>query len=196
MVGKFVEFYGDGLDHLPLADRATIANMAPEYGATCGFFPIDDETLRYLRQTGRDEDADRAGRGLCQGTTACGATPDYDPVYTDTLELDMGEIVPAISGPEAAAGLPGARPRPARSSRRWSPNTAALDVPPPPGMADEGPVATRRSTARKTARSRERITSSRDGSVVIASITSCTNTSNPYVMIGAGLVARKAANRA
>ena len=99
VVNKFVEFYGEGLDHLPLADRATIANMAPEYGATCGFFPIDGETLRYLRQTGRDEarialvEAYAKENGMWRG-------PDYEPVYTDTLHLDMGEIVPAISGPK------------------------------------------------------------------------------------------------
>ena len=99
VVGKFVEFYGEGLDRLPLADRATIANMAPEYGATCGFFPIDDETLRYLRNTGRDEDrvalveAYAKENGFWRGA-------DYAPIYTDTLHLDMGTIVPAISGPK------------------------------------------------------------------------------------------------
>ncbi len=99
VVNKFVEFYGEGLDRLPLADRATIANMAPEYGATCGFFPVDDETLRYLRQTGRDEgrialvEAYAKANGMWRG-------PDYDPVYTSTLHLDMGTIVPAISGPK------------------------------------------------------------------------------------------------
>ena len=99
VVNKFVEFYGPGLDHLPLADRATIANMAPEYGATCGFFPIDGETLRYLRNTGREEsrialvEAYAKENGMWRG-------PDYDPVYTSTLELDMGTIVPAISGPK------------------------------------------------------------------------------------------------
>ena len=99
VVNKFVEFYGEGLDHLPLADRATIANMAPEYGATCGFFPIDGETLRYLRQTGRDEarialvEAYAKENGMWRGA-------DYDPVYTDTLQLDMAEIVPAIAGPK------------------------------------------------------------------------------------------------
>jgi aconitate hydratase len=98
VVGKFVEFYGPGLDRLPLADRATIGNMAPEYGATCGFFPVDDETLRYLRQTGRPEatvalvEAYAKENGMWRGA-------DYDPVYTDTLSLDMG-IVPAISGPK------------------------------------------------------------------------------------------------
>ena len=99
VVGKFVEFYGPGLDKLPLADRATIANMAPEYGATCGFFPIDDETLRYLKNTGREEvrialvEAYAKENGFWRGD-------DYAPVYTDTLHLDMGTIVPAISGPK------------------------------------------------------------------------------------------------
>ena len=99
VVGKFVEFYGDGLDALPLADRATIANMAPEYGATCGFFPVDDEALRYLRNTGRDEarialvEAYAKENGFWRGA-------DYDPVYTDTLALDMGTVKPAISGPK------------------------------------------------------------------------------------------------
>ena len=99
VVGKFVEFYGTGLDHLPLADRATIGNMSPEYGATCGFFPIDNETLRYLRNTGRDEDivalveAYARENGMWRGK-------DYAPIYTDTLSLDMGTVVPAISGPK------------------------------------------------------------------------------------------------
>ncbi|MFO7805234.1 MAG: aconitase family protein, partial [Paracoccaceae bacterium] len=99
VVNKFVEFYGPGLDNLPLADRATIGNMAPEYGATCGYFPIDDETLKYLRLTGREEDrialveAYAKENGFWRGA-------DYDPVYTDTLELDMGTVVPAISGPK------------------------------------------------------------------------------------------------
>ncbi len=193
VVGKFVEFYGDGLDRLPLADRATIANMAPEYGATCGFFPIDDETLRYLRQTGRDEDrialveAYAKANGLWRG-------PDYDPVYTDTLELDMGEVVPAVSGPK--------RPQdhtPLTQSARGFYNVvcdyrgvdatlAARE------MAGEGPVPGPDAAAdpRKTAPVEGQDYTLRDGSVVIAAITSCTNTSNPYVMIGAGLVARKA----
>jgi len=99
VVGKFVEFYGPGLDNMPLADRATIANMAPEYGATCGFFPVDGETLRYLRQTGRDE----ARIAMVEAyARANGMWRDegYDPVYTSTLHLDLGEVVPAISGPK------------------------------------------------------------------------------------------------
>jgi len=191
VVGKFVEFYGPGLDHLPLADRATIANMAPEYGATCGFFPIDDETLRYLRQTGRDEDrvalveAYAKENGFWRGA-------DYAPIYTSTLELDMGSVVPAISGPK----------RPQDHTPLDQAATKFLDVvseyrgvaadAEAADMADEGPAPTAPADPRKTAPVKGEDYTLRDGSVVIASITSCTNTSNPYVMIGAGLVARKA----
>ncbi len=171
VVGKFVEFYGDGLDHLPLADRATIANMAPEYGATCGFFPVDDETLRYLRQTGRSEErialveAYAKENGFWRGA-------DYAPIYTDTLTLDMGEIVPAISGPKRPQdyiALTGSKTAFAKEMK------ANFKRP----MGKEVPVAGEEYTLHS-------------GKVVIAAITSCTNTSNPYVMIGAGLVARKA----
>ncbi len=171
VVGKFVEFYGPGLDHLPLADRATIANMAPEYGATCGFFPIDSETLRYLEQTGRDEDrialveAYAKENGFWRGA-------DYDPVYTSTLELDMATIVPAISGPK--------RPQ------DFVALTAAKSA-----FAKEMDATFKRPQGKEVAVKGEDYTMS-SGKVVIASITSCTNTSNPYVMIGAGLVARKA----
>lgn len=99
VVGKFVEFYGEGLDHLPLADRATIANMAPEYGATCGFFPIDGETLRYMRNTGRDEDRIALVEAYAK-ENGMWRDADYAPIYTSTLSLDMGTIVPAISGPK------------------------------------------------------------------------------------------------
>ncbi|ABL72365.1 aconitate hydratase AcnA [Paracoccus denitrificans] len=193
VVGKFVEFYGDGLDHLPLADRATIANMAPEYGATCGFFPIDNETLRYLRNTGRDEDrialveAYAKQNGFWRGA-------DYAPVYTDTLHLDMSDIVPAISGPK--------RPQdytPLNLAARAFYKTVAeyrgVDM---SAAAEEmveeggGVVATSGTDVRKTVAVEGKDYAIRDGSVVIAAITSCTNTSNPYVMIGAGLVARKA----
>ncbi|QIE56412.1 aconitate hydratase AcnA [Pikeienuella piscinae] len=191
VVGKFVEFYGDGLDRLPLADRATIGNMAPEYGATCGFFPIDDETLRYLRVSGREEstialvEAYAKENGMWRG-------PDYDPIYTDTLHLDMGEIVPAISGPK--------RPQDYTPLTRSA--AAFMDVVNDyrgingtsggKEMASEGPAPTAPSDPRKTGAVEGEDYTLRDGSVVIASITSCTNTSNPYVMIGAGLVARKA----
>ena len=171
VVGKFVEFWGEGLDHLPLADRATIANMAPEYGATCGFFPIDNETLRYLRQTGRDEarialvEAYAKENGMWRG-------PDYAPIYTSTLELDMGEIVPAISGPK--------RPQ------DYLPLTTAKA-----SFAKEMAENFKREIGKAVPVKGESYTMS-SGKVVIASITSCTNTSNPYVLIGAGLVARKA----
>ncbi len=191
VVGKFVEFYGDGLDHLPLADRATIANMAPEYGATCGFFPVDDETLRYLEQTGRDKDrialveAYAKENGLWRDS-------DYNPVYTDTLSLDMGDVVPAISGPKrpqdhtALTDASRSFFNVVAEYRGEDDGTEATD------MAAEGPAPDALIDPRKSAKVEGEDYELRDGSVVIASITSCTNTSNPYVMIGAGLVARKA----
>ncbi|MEM7753520.1 MAG: aconitate hydratase AcnA, partial [Pseudomonadota bacterium] len=172
VVGKFVEFYGPGLDNLPLADRATIANMAPEYGATCGFFPIDSETLRYLENTGRDKDrialveAYAKENGFWRGA-------DYDPVYTDTLELDMGTIVPAISGPKRPQDFVALTDAKAAFTKEMEETFTRP-------MGKEVTVAGEDYTMES-------------GKVVIASITSCTNTSNPYVMIGAGLVARKAA---
>ena len=172
VVGKFVEFYGAGLDNLPLADRATIANMAPEYGATCGFFPIDNETLRYLRNTGRDEqrvalvEAYAKENGFWRGA-------DYAPVFTDTLHLEMSTIVPAISGPK--------RPQ----------DFVALDQA-QSAFHTEMAETFKRPMGKDVAIKGEDYALN-SGKVVIASITSCTNTSNPYVMIGAGLVARKAA---
>lgn len=172
VVGKFVEFYGKGLDKLPLADRATIANMAPEYGATCGFFPIDAETIRYLNNTGRDTDRIALVEAYAK-ENGFWRDENYAPIYTDTLHLDMGTIVPAISGPK--------RPQ----------DYIALT---------EGQTAFRREMEEtfKRPMGKEVAVKGEDytlesGKVVIASITSCTNTSNPYVMIGAGLVARKAA---
>ena len=171
VVGKFVEFYGEGLDKLPLAQRSTIANMAPEYGATCGFFPIDDETLRYLRQTGRDEarvalvEAYAKENGFWRGA-------DYAPIYSSTLHLDMATIVPAISGPK--------RPQ------DYLPLTSAKQA-----FANEMETNFKREQGKEVPVAGEDYTMS-SGKVVIASITSCTNTSNPYVLIGAGLVARKA----
>ncbi|NOE32456.1 MULTISPECIES: aconitate hydratase AcnA [unclassified Ruegeria] len=172
VVGKFVEFYGEGLDRLPLADRATIANMAPEYGATCGFFPIDGETLRYMRNTGRDEDrlalveAYAKENGLWRDA-------DYAPIYTDTLTLDMGTIVPAISGP-----------------KRPQDYVALTDA--KAAFTQEMAETFKRPMGKQVEVKGENY-GMESGKVVIASITSCTNTSNPYVMIGAGLVARKAA---
>ncbi|MEM7318073.1 MAG: aconitate hydratase AcnA, partial [Pseudomonadota bacterium] len=172
VVGKFVEFFGEGLDRLPLADRATIANMAPEYGATCGFFPIDGETIRYLNNTGRDKDRIALVEAYAK-ENGFWRDANYNPIYTDTLHLDMGTIVPAISGPK--------RPQ----------DYVALS---------DGQTAFRREMEEtfKRPMGKEVAVAGEDykmesGKVVIASITSCTNTSNPYVMIGAGLVARKAA---
>ncbi|OHC44728.1 MAG: aconitate hydratase 1 [Rhodobacteraceae bacterium GWE1_64_9] len=192
VVNKFVEFYGEGLDHLPLADRATIANMAPEYGATCGFFPIDNETLRYLRNTGREEsrialvEAYAKENGFWRGD-------DYSPIYTSTLHLDMGEIVPAISGPKRPQDyLP--LTDAARSFYKVVADYRGIDVSAPAlEMAAEGPAPVEApKDPRKTVQVEGKDYSITDGSVVIAAITSCTNTSNPYVMMGAGLVARKA----
>ncbi len=191
VVNKFVEFYGEGLDHLPLADRATIANMAPEYGATCGFFPIDDEALRYLRGTGRAEDrvalveAYAKENGMWRG-------PDYDPIYTDTLHLDMGEIVPAISGPKRPQDYTPLSVADAGFYKTVSEYRGVDTSIEAKTMADEGGVIAAPRDVRKTAAVEGKDYTIRDGSVVIAAITSCTNTSNPYVMIGAGLVARKA----
>jgi len=203
VVGKFVEFYGAGLDNLPLADRATIGNMAPEYGATCGFFPIDAETLRYMRTTGREEsrialvETYARENGLWRGD-------DYAPVYTSTLSLDMGTVVPAISGPkrpqdhialtEAAPafaewvkGQRAGKDASEKAEVRWEGEGGPpepRDIPGDEGHHQRGYVATDDGNYQL-----------HDGSIVIASITSCTNTSNPYVMIGAGLVARKARER-
>ncbi len=191
VVGKFVEFYGPGLDHLPLADRATIANMAPEYGATCGFFPIDAETLRYLHMTGRDEarialvEAYAKENGMWRGA-------DYDPVYTSTLHLDMSTIVPAISGPKRPQDYTPLS-QSADSFYKVVTEYRGIDTTNgAKGMADEGGAVAEMVDLRKSAAVEGADYKLRDGSVVIASITSCTNTSNPYVMIGAGLVARKA----
>jgi len=191
VVGKFVEFYGPGLDHLPLADRATIANMAPEYGATCGFFPIDDETLRYLRQTGRDEDRIALVEAYAK-ENGFWRTADYDPVYTDTLELDMGTIVPAISGPKRPQDYTPLN-QAADAFYKVVSEFRGIDVTDEArDMAAEGDTITAQNDVRKSVAVEGEDYKLRDGSVVIASITSCTNTSNPYVMIGAGLVARKA----
>ena len=171
VVGKFVEFYGDGLDNLPLADRATIANMAPEYGATCGFFPVDKETLRYLKTTGRDQARIQLVEGYAkiQGMWRDAKTPD--PVFSSTLSLDMSTVEPAISGPK--------RPQDRILLSEASSAFNKMIADQRGGDAKSAPVADADYTMN-------------DGDVVIAAITSCTNTSNPYVMIGAGLVAKKA----
>ena len=174
VVGKFVEFFGPGLDHLSLPDRATIANMAPEYGATCGFFPIDAETIRYLTFTSREPArvALVEAYAKAQGMWRDASTPD--PVFTDTMELDIATILPAISGPKR----PQDRIDLKNSSSAFAStlkDMAGADAPRSSAVADaDYPL--------------------RDGDVVIAAITSCTNTSNPSVLVAAGLLARNANN--
>jgi len=176
VVGKFVEFYGAGLDHLPLADRATIANMAPEYGATCGIFPIDDETLNYLRLSGRDEENIALVEAYAK---AQGMFRDESIVvdYSESLGLDMATVVPSISGPK--------RPQD-RIALRASKSSFASAL---------STIQSEAGLSSKTIDTQIKGQDARmdDGAVVIAAITSCTNTSNPSVMLGAGLVAQKAA---
>jgi len=176
VVGKFVEFFGPGLDDLSLPDRATIANMAPEYGATCGFFPVDDTTLGYLRLSGRDEHRIKLVEQYCkaQGLWRDAAAPE--PVFSDTLELDLGTVEPSLAGPKR----PQDRVALSNVSSAFGKDLAAgvMGVP-----GDE---------AQKRVAIAGAPYDLGHGDVVIAAITSCTNTSNPYVLIAAGLVAKKA----
>jgi len=176
VVNKFVEFYGSGLNNLSLADRATIANMAPEYGATCGFFPIDNETLNYLRFTGRDEHRVKLVEEYAKAQGMWRDANSPDPVFTDTLELDLGAVEPSLAGPKR----PQDRVALAKAAANFNEVLAA----------DVGADKTKTSVAVKG-----HDFSMEHGHVAIAAITSCTNTSNPSVMIGAGLVARKARER-
>ncbi len=177
VVGKFVEFYGDGLEHLPLADRATIANMAPEYGATCGIFPVDGETLRYLDLSGRDPEHIALVEAYAREQ---GMFRDHDTepaYYSDTLHLDLGDVVPSIAGPK--------RPQ----------DRIPLDA---VKTTIGGALQKMRQASASDATGRATVTRDgeqfeiEDGAVVIAAITSCTNTSNPAVMVGAALLARNA----
>jgi aconitate hydratase len=186
VVGKFVEFFGQGLDNLALADRATIANMAPEYGATMGFFPVDKETLAYLRLTGRPEAQVRRVEAYCKEQGIFRTTESADPVYTTILELDLGSVKPSLAGP--------ARPQD---------RVVIHDV--PKSFHDALPALQLKKKAVKELPIAAPVAAPavpapgampiRHGTVVIAAITSCTNTSNPSVMLAAGLVAKKAALR-
>lgn len=173
VVGKFVEFYGPGLAELPLADRATISNMAPEYGATCGFFPVDQETLRYLELTGREAhtialvEAYSKAQGLWYDKHA------EDPIFTDTLELDLNSVEPSLAGPK-------------RPQDKVTLNTLPLEF--DAFLNETGKTAERHTDF--TVKNQDY--SLHHGDVVIAAITSCTNTSNPSVLMAAGLVAKKA----
>jgi len=203
VVGKFVEFFGEGLLELPLADRATIANMAPEYGATCGIFPVDVETLKYLRMTGRPEALIQLVEAYYkeQGMFHTKDTPT--PTYSDSLELDLATVVPCLAGPSRPQdrvaltdvkksfleALPSLQ---VKGKAKAIPLTAAVSR----EVSEGSPVVKSTETpdgpthAKATAKTAEKLN---NGSVVIAAITSCTNTSNPYVLVAAGLLARNAA---
>ena len=172
VVEKFVEFYGPGLDTLPLADRATIANMAPEYGATCGFFPIDDQTLKYMRDTGRDDATVELTEKYAKANSFF-YDPSNEPEYSVELSFDLDSTVPAMAGPK-------------RPQDRLA-------------LSDVGPNFNSSFADASTDKHEVEVDGSKgavgDGSVVIAAITSCTNTSNPSVMVGAGLLARNARKR-
>jgi len=185
VVEKFVEFYGPGLDSMSLPDRATIANMAPEYGATVGFFPVDDETLHYLRLTGRPAELVELVETYCKEQGLYRAASAPDPQFTDTLELDLGEVVSSLAGPKR----PQDRVPLGEIKRAFH---QALSAP----IKERGFELTD-AQIHRSARISENGSSLEltHGAVVIAAITSCTNTSNPSVMIGAGLVARKAIER-
>jgi aconitate hydratase len=220
VVGKFVEFYGPGVSELPLADRATIGNMAPEYGATCGIFPVDAETLRYLRLTGRSEDQINLVEAYYkeQGLFHTAGAPEAE--YTQTLALDLGEVEPSVAGPrrpqdrvllkDAAASFaqqlpsllaPTAKPLGSRTAAAWQRDTVTDTA--VATEESEGPTtssAPNGTPLHVATTVKERFNVDPDkyldhGSVVIAAITSCTNTSNPSVMIAAGLLAKKAVEK-
>jgi aconitate hydratase len=177
VVGKFVEFYGEGLDHLPVEDRATIANMAPEYGATCGFFPIDEETLAYLEATDRKDSRIELVKAYAKAQGMFRDDATKDPVFTETIALDLGEVEPSIAGPKRPQDRVPLAKAPASfiealDKEYGKANEAGKRVPVLSKNFDLG-----------------------HGDVVIAAITSCTNTSNPFVMVAAGLLAKNAAKR-
>ncbi|WP_192035466.1 aconitate hydratase AcnA [Halomonas sp. YLGW01] len=197
VVGKFVEFYGDGLDDLPLADRATIANMAPEYGATCGFFPVDDETLNYLRLTGREDEQVALVEAYSKAQGLWREAGD-EPIFTDTLALDMSEVEASLAGPKRP------QDRVALKDMKSTFETLLADSADKASAEAQGKWQSEGGqTAVGVEDSYEHPTSQdvdldgqnfrlNPGAVVIAAITSCTNTSNPSVMMAAGLLARNA----
>ncbi|WP_309044604.1 aconitate hydratase AcnA [Marinobacter sediminicola] len=202
VVGKFVEFYGDGLKDMPVADRATIANMSPEYGATCGFFPVDEQTLKYLRLTGRDDqqielvEAYAKAQGLWR-------EPGHEPVYTATLELDMGDVEASMAGPKRPQDRVALKNMKAAFELLMETSEGGPDAPDKREMelkSEGGQTAVGVDDSYHHPCSREITLNGQDtrldpGAVVIAAITSCTNTSNPSVMMAAGLVARKAVEK-
>ncbi|MFL5886171.1 MAG: aconitate hydratase AcnA, partial [Thermoleophilaceae bacterium] len=207
VVGKFVEFFGEGLSTLPLADRATIGNMSPEYGATCGIFPVDKETLRYLEFTGRPRDLLELVEAYTREQGMFHDADSDDATYSDTLELDLSDVEPSIAGPKrpqdrvplkdaeeafvAALGEQGVE-----YTGQDEASAESFPASDPPandsGDASDPPHEFHGGVATVTHEHEDELT---HGSVVIAAITSCTNTSNPSVMIGAGLLAKKAAEK-
>jgi aconitate hydratase len=176
VVGKFVEFFGDGLAHMPLADRATLGNMAPEFGSTCGIFPIDGETIRYLKLSGREDAQCELIEAYAKEQGLWREDGQADALYTDVLELDLDDVEPSIAGPKRP------QDRIALSAAASSYDRILADT-----------VANRESGGSAVARLDGEDVEINDGSILIASITSCTNTSNPAVMLAAGLLARNAA---
>ncbi|RMT80039.1 aconitate hydratase AcnA [Pseudomonas viridiflava] len=198
VVGKFVEFYGDGLADLPLADRATIANMAPEYGATCGFFPVDDVTLDYLRLSGRPDETVKLVEAYCKAQ-GLWRVAGQEPVFTDSLELDMGTVEASLAGPkrpqdrvalpnvaQAFSDFLGLQVKPAKTEEGRLESEGGGGV----AVGNDAQVGGEISYEHNGETHRLK-----DGAVVIAAITSCTNTSNPSVMMAAGLVAKKAVEK-
>ncbi len=185
VVGKFVEFFGDGVSSMSLADRATIANMSPEYGATMGFFPVDDVTLEYLRKTGRTENEVAMAETYCKEQQLFRTDSTPDPTFTKVVELDMSTVVPSLAGPK--------RPQdrvPLTEMKQSFNESLRTDVG-PQGFGLTGDALTSTATVQQNGHS----TDITHGAVAIAAITSCTNTSNPSVMVAAGLVAKKAAEK-
>ncbi|MEM7764229.1 MAG: aconitate hydratase AcnA [Pseudomonadota bacterium] len=178
VVGKFVEFFGDGLDHLPLADRATLGNMSPEFGSTCAIFPIDAETIRYLELSGRDAQQIRLIEAYARAQGMWRSSGDPDPVYSDTLTLDMSTVEPSIAGPKRPQDRIALSVAKSTFEEHLATMTTHRELP--------GSATVQGEAAPYTID---------DGAVLIAAITSCTNTSNPAVMLGAGLLARNAVTR-
>ncbi|WP_311568420.1 aconitate hydratase AcnA [Photobacterium arenosum] len=183
VVGKFVEFYGPGLDALPLADRATIANMAPEYGATCGFFPIDQETLRYMRLSGRSESLIARVEAYAKANAMWRDSSLPEPLYTDTLALALDQVVPSLAGPK----------RPQDRVPLPDIKTATEDLLALSGLQPEQQIQVDLGDSDEDTKGKS--FSLTHGDVVIAAITSCTNTSNPSVMLAAGLLAKNAVEK-
>ncbi|WP_226534775.1 aconitate hydratase AcnA [Fictibacillus halophilus] len=186
VVGKFVEFFGPGLAEMPLADRATVSNMAPEYGATCGFFPVDEEALNYLRLTGRTEEQIQLVEAYCKENGLFYTAGDADPEFTDVVEIDLSQIEPNLSGPKRPQDLI------PLSQMKDSFNKALVA---PQGNAGFGLTADEINKEVTVKHPGNETSTMKTGAVAIAAITSCTNTSNPYVMLGAGLVAKKAVEK-